>query len=124
MVTLYYRFRGDGGTTPGPWKSYTYTTAASGTFSFFAGHGFGIYEFSAVGIDILNNVGKTGDEALCYVSYEASIPVISPSDVSHDYGEIAIDSSDNWILRIEFPPIQKKLFPLIQTNLHFPGEKH
>ncbi|MBN1592813.1 MAG: choice-of-anchor D domain-containing protein [Candidatus Coatesbacteria bacterium] len=101
QVTLYYRFRADGGTRAGTWKSYTYARAGSGTFTFIPGHGFGIYEFTAIGIDSLNNIGKPGDDALCYVSYEASIPVISPSDVSHDFGEAAIGNSKSWALKIE-----------------------
>jgi len=101
QVTLYYRFRADGGTRSGTWKSYTYAGSASGTFTFIPAHGFGIYEFSAAGIDSLNNQGEPGDTPLCYVSYETSIPVISPSDVAHDYGEVATGRYDDWVLRIQ-----------------------
>ncbi len=101
QVTLYYRFRADGGTKSGEWKSYAYASSSSGTFTFIPAHGFGIYEFSAAGIDSLNNQGQPGDTALCHVCYESAIPIISPSDTSHDYGEVAQGRYEDWVLRIQ-----------------------
>jgi hypothetical protein len=101
QVSLYYRFRVDSGSDSSAWKSCTYARAAAGTFTFTPGHGFGLYEFSAAGIDSLNNQGKPGDTPLCHVNYEALMPVISPSDASHDYGEVAKGKYKDWVLRIQ-----------------------
>ncbi|RLC46894.1 MAG: hypothetical protein DRH70_04540, partial [Candidatus Coatesbacteria bacterium] len=96
QVTLYYRFQ----TKNGTWKSYGSFSTDSGTFKFVPSHGFGIYEFSATATDSLGNQGTPGDIPLCHADYQSSIPVISPSNMSHDFGEVAIGRDKVWVLRI------------------------
>ena len=100
QVTLYYRFQSESETKGETWKSYASSSSASGAFTFVPSHGFGIYEFSATGTDSLGNRGTPADIPLCHTDYQSSIPVISPADMSHDFGEAAIGQDKVWVLRI------------------------